>query len=202
MPPTAPAEATPTAPAAPAVVIAGPDGLRISRGGPQPPDAQTDIQIDAISYDTEGAVFVSGRGTQAAELRVYLNNQPIRMGEIGPGGTWSLALPDVDPGTYTLRVTQLGPEGEVASETETPFLREDPARVAQAPTAEDGVSVITVQPGFTLWGIAEANFGEGLAYVQIFEENRDQIRDPHWIFPGQIFRLPDLPGAEDPAQAQ
>jgi nucleoid-associated protein YgaU len=58
---------------------------------------------------------------------------------------------------------------------------------------EDGVSVITVQPGFTLWGIAEANFGDGIAYVQIFQENRENIRDPDLIFPGQIFRLPDLP---------
>jgi nucleoid-associated protein YgaU len=58
---------------------------------------------------------------------------------------------------------------------------------------EDGVSVITVQPGFTLWGIAEANFGDGIAYVQIFQENRENIRDPDLIFPGQIFQLPDLP---------
>jgi nucleoid-associated protein YgaU len=55
--------------------------------------------------------------------------------------------------------------------------------------------VITVQPGFTLWGIAEANFGDGIAYVQIFQENRENIRDPDLIFPGQIFQLPDLPRA-------
>jgi nucleoid-associated protein YgaU len=54
-----------------------------------------------------------------------------------------------------------------------------------------------VQPGFTLWGIAEANFGDGIAYVQIFQENRENIRDPDLIFPGQIFQLPDLPGPED-----
>ena len=58
---------------------------------------------------------------------------------------------------------------------------------------EAGASVITVQPGFTLWGIAQANFGDGVLYVSIFEENRDQIRDPDLIFPGQIFEMPDLP---------
>jgi nucleoid-associated protein YgaU len=30
-------------------------------------------------------------------------------------------------------------------------------------------------------------------YVQIFAENRAEIRDPDLIFPGQIFALPDLP---------
>jgi nucleoid-associated protein YgaU len=103
----------------------------------------------------------------------------------------------VDPGTYTLTVAQLSPEGEIESRVDTPFLREDPARVAASPMrVEEGVSVITVQPGFTLWGIAEANFGDGIAYVQIFQENRENIRDPDLIFPGQIFQLPDLPRAD------
>ena len=36
-----------------------------------------------------------------------------------------------DPGTpYTLTVAQLSPEGEIESRVDTPFLREDPARVA------------------------------------------------------------------------
>jgi nucleoid-associated protein YgaU len=58
---------------------------------------------------------------------------------------------------------------------------------------EPGSSVITVQRGFTLWGIAEANFGNGILYVQIFQENSADIRDPDLIYPGQIFALPDLP---------
>ncbi|GAA5069900.1 LysM peptidoglycan-binding domain-containing protein [Roseibacterium beibuensis] len=197
----APATATPTEPAAPSVIIAGPGGVRVAQGGTPPPAAQTEVRLDAISYDTEGDVILSGRGAAEAQLQVFLDNQPIRLGEVGPSGNWSLDLPEIDPGTYTLRVTELSPHGDVTSEVETPFLREDPARVAAAPLMiGGGVSVMTVQPGFTLWGIAEENFGDGLAYVQIFEENRDQIQDPNWIFPGQIFRLPDLPvsqGAPD-----
>jgi nucleoid-associated protein YgaU len=50
-----------------------------------------------------------------------------------------------------------------------------------------------VQRGFTLWGIAEVNFGNGILYVQIFQENSADIRDPDLIYPGQIFALPDLP---------
>jgi nucleoid-associated protein YgaU len=180
---------------APALVMAGPDGLRILRGGSDgPPAAQTSVQIDAISYDADGAVTLSGVGGADRRVQVLLDNTPIVLGEIGPGGQWSLELPDVDPGTYTLSVAQLAPDGAIETRIDTPFLREDPARIAASPMLVDpGVSVITVQPGFTLWGIAEANFGEGIAYVQIFEENMDRIRDPDWIYPGQIFRLPDLP---------
>ena len=177
---------------APTVVIASAEGVRVIQGGA--PEAQTEIQIDAISYDLSGEVTVAGRGPSDASVRISLNEQTINMGEIGPGGAWSLDLPDVDPGTYTLRVEQIASDGSVTSDIVTPFLREDPARIADNPMLVDpGASVITVQPDFTLWGIAQANFGDGVLYVQIFEENREQIRDPDMIFPGQIFRLPDLP---------
>ena len=53
------------------------------------------------------------------------------------------------------------------------------------------VRLLTVQPDTTLWGIARDTYGSGLLFVRIFEANRDKIRDPHWIYPGQIFTLPD-----------
>jgi nucleoid-associated protein YgaU len=168
--------------------------VRVIQGPTGVPEAQTELQIDTISYTLEGEVALSGRGPADRQVQILLNNQPIQLGEIGPGGEWSLELPDVDPGTYTLTVAQLSASGEIETSVETPFLREDPARIAASPMrVETGVSVITVQPGFTLWGIAEANFGDGIAYVQIFQENRASIRNPDLIFPGQIFQLPDLP---------
>jgi len=187
----APAIATPEAPA---ILLAGRDGIRILQSPGAPPEALTELQLDAISYDPSGAVTLAGRGAEASSVRATLNNQPINLGEIGPGGQWSLDLPDVDPGTYTLRLEEMAADGTVTDAIETPFLREDPARIRANPMlVEPGASVITVQRGFTLWGIAEANFGEGVLYVQIFDRNRDEIRDPDLIFPGQIFALPDLP---------
>ncbi|MBF9060473.1 LysM peptidoglycan-binding domain-containing protein, partial [Rhodobacterales bacterium HKCCSP123] len=194
--PAAPAAAPAPAagPQAPAVLMADAEGVRVLQAPGTAPSAQTEIQLDAITYDLEGEVTLAGRGPADGSVRVTLNNQPINMGEIGPGGQWSLGLPDVDPGTYTLRLEQLTADGTVTRTVTTPFLREDPARIRENPMLVDpGASVITVQRGFTLWGIAEANFGDGILYVQIFEENRGEIRDPDMIFPGQIFALPDLP---------
>ena len=48
----------------------------------------------------------------------------------------------------------------------------------------------TVQPGNTLWAIAQDNLGDGLLYVSLFEANADQIRDPDLIYPGQVFVIP------------
>ena len=52
---------------------------------------------------------------------------------------------------------------------------------------------ITVQPGFTLWGIAKQELGEGVMYVQVFNANKDQIKNPDLIYPGQVFTLPSAP---------
>ena len=51
--------------------------------------------------------------------------------------------------------------------------------------------MVTVQAGNTLWGISRERYGQGILYVQVFEANRDKIRDPDLIYPGQIFNLPD-----------
>ncbi|RMH41100.1 MAG: LysM peptidoglycan-binding domain-containing protein, partial [Alphaproteobacteria bacterium] len=98
--------------------------------------------------------------------------------------------------------------------SEIPFRREDPEAVralasAQAPAAPEGeeapkavsrVELVTVQPGYTLWGISRRSYGRGILYVQIFEANRDQIRDPDLIYPGQIFKVPDLPPEDAAAE--
>ncbi|AZL60552.1 LysM peptidoglycan-binding domain-containing protein [Tabrizicola piscis] len=49
---------------------------------------------------------------------------------------------------------------------------------------------VTVQPGFTLWGIAQERYGDGVLYVQVFEANREKIKDPNLIYPGQVFSVP------------
>ena len=59
--------------------------------------------------------------------------------------------------------------------------------------AISGPVSITVQPGFTLWGIARESFGDGVLYVQVYEANRDKIRDPNLIYPGQVFTIPSPP---------
>ena len=153
------------------------------------------VSIETISYDEQGEVSLAGRATGASSVRVYLNNRPLLDAEIGEGGQWRTELPDVDTGTYTLRVDELNAEGEVVSRAETPFLRESVEAIQAldaAPKTEFApVSLITVQPGNTLWGIAREKYGEGPLFVRVFEANADRIRDPNLIYPGQIFSVPD-----------
>lgn len=63
----------------------------------------------------------------------------------------------------------------------------------------------TVEKGDCLWKIADRKLGSGPRWVEIYDANRDDIRDPDLIYPGQIFSVPDgqsssaLPESEPPA---
>ncbi|HMN44404.1 MAG TPA: LysM peptidoglycan-binding domain-containing protein [Povalibacter sp.] len=47
-----------------------------------------------------------------------------------------------------------------------------------------------VQKGDTLWKIADEYYGDGRLYTKIFEANRDVLKDPDKIKPGQELRIP------------
>lgn len=47
-----------------------------------------------------------------------------------------------------------------------------------------------VQAGDTLWDIAGEIYGDPLRWPEIYEANRDQIQNPHLIFPNQVFEVP------------
>lgn len=47
-----------------------------------------------------------------------------------------------------------------------------------------------IRRGDNLWTIARRVYGEGIKYTTIYEANTGQIRDPHRIYPGQVFDLP------------
>ncbi len=192
------AEPDTSAPAVPTVLIADEDGVRVAQSSGDQPEAMTNVSIDAITYDNRGEVALSGRSSGATAVRVYIDNQPLISTDIASDGQWRVGLPDVDTGTYTLRVDELDAEGTVVSRAETPFRRE-PVEAIQTLAAERQaagadiapVSLITVQPGNTLWGIAREKYGDGFLYVRVFEANNDRIRDPDLIYPGQIFSVPE-----------
>ncbi|WP_371153907.1 LysM peptidoglycan-binding domain-containing protein [Jannaschia sp. 2305UL9-9] len=176
-------------PTAPRLFRAGPAGISVVSDGPGAlPVANVDLGIDAIAYDAIGDVRLTGTGQRDAQLRIYLDNKPVQTVRVDDTGAWTSPLPNVDSGVYTLRIDEVSLDGTVQSRIETPFQRTAPEIAAQL--RRDGATAITVQPGYTLWAISEGYFGNGVQYVQLFEANRDQIRDPDLIYPGQVFALP------------
>ena len=59
-----------------------------------------------------------------------------------------------------------------------------------APVQTVTVEFYTIQKGDTLSGIAKKFYGKASDYPKIFEANREVIKDPDLIYPGQVIRIP------------
>jgi len=165
----------------PKIIIAESDGkIIVQEQNDIAPKIQP-LSLDTINYAASGDVILAGRASSEQIVRVYVDNKPVVLGEV-TDGKWNFEIPNIEEGIYTLRVDAINNEGKVVDRVESPF-----QRVIRE--MEDGQA--TIQPGFTLWKLAELKYGFGMRYVQIFEANRDSIKDPDLIYPGQVFQIPE-----------
>ncbi|AFL74129.1 peptidoglycan-binding protein LysM [Thiocystis violascens] len=59
-----------------------------------------------------------------------------------------------------------------------------------APPQTVDVEFYVIEKGDSLSAIAKNFYGDGGAYSRIFEANREVIKDPNLIYPGQKIRIP------------
>ena len=126
----------------------------------------------------------------------------------------------VAAGSYRVRVDEASSSGTVRARAEVPFTAPETtaSMSAQAATskrpdttgpqlAAAGATVLpdsgspstvvvpkitttTVSRGDSLWRLSQVSYGAGMRYAVIYKANREQIRNPNRIYPGQIFVLP------------
>ncbi|QDW38842.1 LysM peptidoglycan-binding domain-containing protein [Bradyrhizobium sp. KBS0725] len=61
---------------------------------------------------------------------------------------------------------------------------------SSSPVVGPKIATTVVSRGDSLWRISHVTYGVGTRYAVIYKANRDRIRDPNRIYPGQIFVLP------------
>jgi nucleoid-associated protein YgaU len=178
--------------------------------------AAASVSLDSVDYNDRGDMVFTGRGTPGETVRLYVDNAPAGEALVGADGRWTWSGEGaIAPGRHTLRADQIGAGARVTSRVELPFMREapqavaaaaaapapEPAEPAAAAPAPQQPGRIVIQPGNNLWNISRVLYGKGTQYTVIYEANRDQIRDPSRIYPGQIFQTPGTtaPSVIDPA---
>jgi nucleoid-associated protein YgaU len=156
------------------------------------------LGLDIIDYDEAGGMRFAGSAAPGATVRLYVGRDHAGDAVADAAGRWAFT-PGVQPGLgrHTLRVDQLAAAGTVAARIEVPFQRD---RVPEEALADGR---IIVQPGANLWRIARRVYGRGTRYTLIYAANREQIRDPRLIYPGQVFQVPEgeQPSGERPQSA-
>ena len=173
---------------APALVVMSEPGKasRILQGPGVPSDAGN-LVLESVDYDEHGNLIISGKSDPDVQIRVYVGSKPVGDTRTDAKGHWELRpTVAIEPGQYNMRIDQLNDDGKVVARIELPFERGEPGAVLSA--LREGKVVI--QPGNNLWNIAQSLYGSGYSYTVIYEANKDQIRDPDLIYPGQVFATP------------
>jgi nucleoid-associated protein YgaU len=173
------------------------------------------VQLNAVDYDTQGNIMFTGRAKPQATVRFYVDNTPAGETRAESGGHWQfkggIAVP---PGQHMLRADEVDATGKVLSRIELPFFRESEDVVATTAEAQPVVQTpstppaperpgtklaateaivpqrLVIQPGHSLWKLSRQIYGKGRLYTVIYEANREQLRNPHRIYPGQILTAP------------
>lgn len=171
------------------VMISPPTGTATLVQPPSPAGVpkSADLALSTLDYDEHGQVTVTGQASPRAVVRVYINDKLVAEGAAGADGHWKLAPTEpVGPGKHTLRLDRLAGDGKPAARLELPF-----DRVMVSPSTKEGRRLVVVR-GDNLWNIARAHYGVGYHHTVIYGANKDQIRDPDLIYPGQVFSLPKV----------
>lgn len=148
-----------------------------------PPLGEGGISVDIVERDDRGRLFIGGRGPRGGKVHLYLGNDFIGAAEVGEDLAWKLLTKPPAANAFTVRADLVDAKGKVLARVEMPVAAQEGLRA-------DNDTAIVVAPGNSLWRIARRIYGEGEAYTVIFKANKDNIRDPDLIYPGQVFQLP------------
>ena len=177
------------------------------------------VGITVVEADETGALYVAGKASGGSSVRLYLNESFVGSAETSADSSWSFRIEKgVVAGHYQVRVDDADPKtGKVFSRAEVGFdmpALSTPATTQPAASASNtttstkapastpaksasvtipAIETATVVRGDSLWRISSKTYGSGFRYTEIHQANREQIRDPDLIYPGQIFVLPKLP---------
>ena len=128
-------------------------------------------------------VSPSGRLLFDTNMKVSLESYTITEDATkGPDVMVAVSLKQyIDYATKTVTVSK------PAATDKKPAVKEEKKReTSSKPTAK----TYTVKKGDCLWNIAKKQYGNGAQYTKIYNANKDKIKNPNLIYPGQVLTIP------------
>ncbi|WP_225115621.1 LysM peptidoglycan-binding domain-containing protein [Bradyrhizobium sp. BRP22] len=150
-----------------------------------------DSFVTAVTADDNGRLSVAiNAGVTAGNYRIRLDEVEPASGAVRARAEVPFNVPD------TLTTASLPAQAKpseaaatnpqlAAAETTIPADKGSPSAVVVPK-----ITTATVSRGDSLWRISQRAFGAGQRYAVIYRANKEQIRNPNRIYPGQIFVVP------------
>jgi nucleoid-associated protein YgaU len=177
--------------------------------------AELTVTVDAVEAE-KGTVYVAGTGAAKRTVQVYVGEKLLAGTVVGDNGRWLVeGKQSVAAGSVEVRADMIGDDGKVIARAAVTFEKEDEAIVltkvnASGDTAGNSAAAgatvtkplpnVIIRKGDNLWRISRRLYGSGFRYTTIYQANKQQIRNPDLIYPGQVFLTPegDLNWSKDP----
>jgi nucleoid-associated protein YgaU len=122
----------------------------------------------------------------------------VTVNDVGASSGATQSRTESVPETASRAAPSAQPPLKAAKPQETAVLQPAPAIAAgsasderlSSPVAAPKILTKVVSRGDSLWRISRITYGDGTRYAIVYRANRDRIRDPNLIRPGQILLLP------------
>jgi nucleoid-associated protein YgaU len=154
-----------------------------------------DSFVSSVTAGADGRFAVTiNEGVVSGSYRVRLDEVESNSGTVRARAEVPFNVPDA-------LVTASVPTQATASKRPEIASAQQPQLAATASTAPpDGgspsavvvprIATTRISRGDSLWRISRLTYGAGTRYAVIYKANREQIRNPNLIYPGQIFVVP------------
>ena len=157
-----------------------------------------DSFLASVTASADGRFVVTIKeGVAPGNYRVRLDEVEASSGAVRSRAEVPFNVPDMVAATGSVPAQAVGSrqQGKQQDASQRPQLAAAAAGssvVGDSPSAVvvPRIATTTVVRGDSLWRISHATYGAGTRYAVIYKANRNQIRNPDRIYPGQIFVLP------------
>jgi nucleoid-associated protein YgaU len=199
----------------PAERIVAADSEPVVSGSPQPPDYRREVAKEAEELRPSGiAEDGTADAPPAADSGSSATSNRDRLDQVKAAVREALGEPPSDTNPVDARRQQLRelvvnspvPEelkedryiGELRDEVSQTIIVQGATATALEKSSPDDKSIATegpesyqVQPGDSLWKVAEALLGDGHKWPAIYEANRESLKNVDVLLVGQRLRIPD-----------
>lgn len=189
---------TVTAQAAPATAAMPTFRPEIARAFPRPMAARP-VARQVTAHQAAARIAMQMRPVPAAPPALNATTVRPAMPTLATARRASLtASPRIAPAAARLAAAPASARGRLAMTTRpapslAPSRPAPSSRPVMAARGTPPAHWVTVQPGQTLWQIAQQTYGNGDQYMRIFRANRARLSRPDQIRPGQRLRVPTAP---------